>query len=159
VAQQLDIKFLKIPAESTEAQAAAMGAGEGDWALTQAPAALQLFQADKVDVTFVTGSTVPAIWKDDPNVVSGEQAGLPPAPFGIMQGILVPTEVPKEHQEWLFQLFKAAAETDTYKQREKTVPGLTVKILGQEEANKAKMSILEYVDPVVRNLGMHVDQQ
>jgi len=159
ISQQLGITFNKIPAESTEAQAAAMGAGEGDWALTQAPAALQLVQSDKVDVTFVTGNTVPAMWKDNTNIVTGKDAGLPDAPFGIMQGILVPTEVPKERQEWLFQLFKAAAETDTYKQREKTVPGLTVTIIGQEEANQAKKTILEYVDPVVRNLGMHIDQQ
>jgi tripartite-type tricarboxylate transporter receptor subunit TctC len=159
VAQQLGITFNKIPAESTEAQAAAMGAGEGDWALTQAPAALQLVQADKVDVTFVTGDTVPAMWQDNTNIVTGKDAGLPDAPFGIMQGILVPTEVPQERQEWLFQLFKAAAETDTYKQREKSVPGLTVTIIPQKEANEAKMKILEYVDPVVRNLGMHIDQQ
>jgi tripartite-type tricarboxylate transporter receptor subunit TctC len=159
VAQQLGIKFNKIPAESTEAQAAAMGAGEGDWALTQAPAALQLVQADKVDVTFVTGTTVPAMWKDNTNIVTGEQVGLPPAPFGIMQGFLVPKEVPDEHREWLFKLIKAAAETDTYKQREKTVPGLTVRIMDNAEANVAKKQILEYVDPVVRALGMHIDQQ
>jgi tripartite-type tricarboxylate transporter receptor subunit TctC len=159
VAQQLGIKFNKIPAESTEAQAAAMGAGEGDWALTQAPAALQLVQSDKIDVTFVTGNTVPAMWADNKNIVTAEQAGLPPAPFGIRQGWLVPKEVPDEHREWLFQLIKAAAETDTYKQREKTVPGLTVKIMNHEEANEAKMQILNYVDPVVRELGMHVDQQ
>ncbi len=159
IGQQLGIKFNKIPAESTEAQAAAMGAGEGDWALTQAPAALQLVQSDKVDVTFVTGSVVPAMWKDNTNIVTGEQVGLPKAPFGIMQGFLVPKEVPVEHREWLFQLFKAAAETDTYKNREKTTPGLTVRIMNHEEANEAKMQIFNYVDPVVRELGMHIDQQ
>ena len=136
-----------------------MGAGEGDWALTQAPAALQLVQADKVDVTFVTGNTVPAMWADNKNITTAEAAGLPKAPFGIMQGFLVPKEVPDEHREWLFQLIKAAAETDTYKQREKSVPGLTVKIMNNAEANEAKMQILNYVDPVVRELGMHVDQQ
>jgi tripartite-type tricarboxylate transporter receptor subunit TctC len=159
IGMQLGIKFNKIPAESTEAQAAAMGAGEGDWALTQAPAALQLVQSDKVDVTFVTGKVVPAMWADNKNIVTGEQVGLPPAPFGIMQGFLVPKEVPDEHREWLFQLIKAAAETDTYKQREKTVPGLTVKVMNHDEANEAKMQIFNYVEPVVRELGMHIDQQ
>jgi hypothetical protein len=28
-----------------------------------------------------------------------------------------------------------------------------------DEANEAKLKVLEYVDPVVRNLGMHIDQQ
>jgi hypothetical protein len=76
-----------------------------------------------------------------------------------MQGFLVPKEVPDEHREWLFQLIKAAAETDTYKQREKAVPGLTVKIMNHDEANEAKMQIFNYVEPVVRELGMHIDQQ
>jgi tripartite-type tricarboxylate transporter receptor subunit TctC len=110
-------------------------------------------------VTFVTGSSVPAMWKDDPNIVSGEQAGLPPAPFGIMQGFLVPKEVPVEHREWLYKLIAAAAETDTYKQREKNVPGLAVNVMGHDAANEAKEKILKYVEPVVRELGMHVDQQ
>ena len=159
IAQQLGITFNKIPAESTGAQAATMGAGEGDWALTQAPAALQLLQADKVEVTFVTGNAIPAMWKDNPDIVTGEQVGLPPAPFGIMEGFLVPKGVPDEHREWLYKLVAAAAATDTYKEREKTTPGLSIKIMNHDEANEAKMKILEYVDPVVRNLGMHIDQQ
>jgi tripartite-type tricarboxylate transporter receptor subunit TctC len=155
IAQELGIKFNKIPAESSGAQAAAMGAGEGDWALTQAPQALQLVQADKVDVTFVTGSSIPTMWKDNPDIVTGEQVGLPPAPFGIMEGFLVPKTVPDEHRDWLYKLVAAAAATDTYKEREKTVPGLTVKIMNHDEANEAKVTILNYVDPVVRELGMH----
>jgi tripartite-type tricarboxylate transporter receptor subunit TctC len=159
VAHELGIKFNKIPAESSGAQAASMGAGEGDWALTQAPQALQLVQADKVDVTFVTGSSVPAMWKDNTNIVTAEQVGLPPNPFGIMQGFLVPKTVPDERREWLYKLVAAAAATDTYKEREKTVPGLSIRIMTHDEINEAKLKVLEYVDPVVRSLGMHIDQQ
>jgi tripartite-type tricarboxylate transporter receptor subunit TctC len=159
VAYELGITFNKIPAESSGAQAASMGAGEGDWALTQAPQALQLVQADKVDVTFVTGASIPAMWKDYTNIVTAEQVGLPSNPFGIMQGFLVPKTVPDEHREWLYKLVEAAANTDTYKEREKTVPGLTIRIMTHDEANEAKLKVLEYVDPVVRNLGMHIDQQ
>lgn len=159
VLAQLGIEVAKIPAPNTEAQAATMGAGEGDFALTQAPAAMQLYQGDRIDVTFVTGDTVPAPWNDDPNVVSATDYGLPPAPFGIVQGILTPKEVPEEHVAWLADLFRAAAATDTYKGREKTVPGLEVRIIERDQANEMKLKVLEYVDPVVRDLGMHVEQK
>jgi tripartite-type tricarboxylate transporter receptor subunit TctC len=159
VLSQLGIKVNKIPAPNTEAQAATMGAGEGDFALTQAPAAMQLYQGDRIDVTFVTGDAVPAPWNDDPNVVSATEYGLPPAPFGIVEGILVPKAVPEEHVAWLADLFRAAAKTDTYMKREETVPGLKVGIIERDEANEMKMKVLGYVDPVVRELGMHVDQK
>lgn len=158
-AKHLGLKFNKIPAESSGAQTATLGAGEGDWGLTQAPQALQLVQADKADVTFVTGDTVPTMWADNKNIVTAEQVGLPKAPFGIMQGFLVPKDVPVEHREWLFKLIKAAAETDVYKEREKTVPGLNVRIMDHDQVNEAKMQVLEYLDPVVRDLGMHIEQQ
>ena len=159
IANELDIEFQKIPAPSSDAQAASIAAGEGDWGLTQATVAMQALQAGKVDVTFVTGDTVPAMWADNKNITTAEQAGLPPAPFGIMQGFLVPKEVPEEHREWLFQLIKAATETEGYKNREKTVPGLSIRVMDHDQANEAKYQILEYVDPVVRELGMHIDSQ
>jgi hypothetical protein len=43
--------------------------------------------------------------------------------------------------------------------REETVPGLKVGIIERDEANEMKMKVLGYVDPVVRELGMHVDQK
>jgi tripartite-type tricarboxylate transporter receptor subunit TctC len=159
IAQQLGIKFNKIPAESSAAQMATLGAGEGDWGLTQAPQALQLVQADKADVTFVTGDTVPAMWADNKNIVTAKDVGLPEAPFGIVEGFLVPKDVPVEHREWLFQLIKAATETDAYKEREKAVPGLNIRIMDNAQANEAKKKVLEYLDPVVRDLGMHIDQK
>lgn len=159
VLSQLGIKVNKIPAPNSGAQTATMGAGEGDFALTQAPAALQLYEGDRVDVTFVTGDAVPSPWDKDPNVVSATGYGLPPAPFGIIAGILVPKQVPEEHVAWLADLFRAAAQTDTYKKREETVPGLKIKIIERDEANQMKLKVLEYIDPVVRALGMHVDQK
>jgi hypothetical protein len=67
--------------------------------------------------------------------------------------------VPEEHVAWIADLFRAAAKTDTYMMREQTVPGLKVQIIERDVANEMKLKVLEYVDPVVRNLGMHVDQK
>lgn len=159
IMRQVGLEVTKIPAPDNNAQAAAVGAGEGDFGLTQAPVALQHFQAGRVDATLVTGSTVPAPWDKDPNVVSGKAAGLPEAPFGIIEAFVVPKDVPKEHVDWLYKLIKAGAESEHHKQREKTVPGTTINVLGPEESNKLKMQILEYVDPVIRDLGMHIEDQ
>lgn len=153
------IEVTKIPAPSNDAAAATIGAGEGDFTLTQAGVALQHFQAGVVDVTLVTGDTVPAPWNEDTNVVSGSAAGLPPSPWGVIQGFAVPDEVPAEHVEWLFKLFAAAAATDTHMARETTVPGAHIRILGPAESNEIKNQVLAYADEVVRRLGLHIDQQ
>jgi len=159
ILNEVGIEVTKIPAANTEAQGATMGGGEGDFALIQVPAGLQLYQAGRVDVTLLTGDTVPAPWNDDPNVVSTTGYGLPPTPFGIVQGLMVPPGVPQENIDWLHKLFAAAAETETYKNREKTVPGLTVKVLTAEEANEIRDNVLAFGDPVVRELGMHLEQK
>lgn len=157
IMQQVGITVTKIPAPDNNSQGAAIGAGEGDFGLAQANIAMQHFEAGRIDVTMVTGNTVPAIWADNPNVVSGKAAGLPDAPFGIVVAFVAPKAVPKEHIDWLFKLFKAGAETELHKGREKTVPGALINVLGPEDSNALKMQIFEYADPVIRSLGMHVD--
>jgi len=157
IMREVGIEVTKIPAPDNNAQGAAIGAGEGDFGLAQAPVAMQHFEAGRVDVTLVTGNAVPAMWDADPNVVSGKEAGLPEAPFGIIEAFVVPRAVPKEHIDWLYKLIKAGAETDLHRSREQTVPGAVINIMGPEESNALKMQILDYVDPVIRELGMHID--
>ncbi len=155
---ELGMKVKKIPAPDNNAQAAAVGAGEGDFGLTQAPVALSHFQAGRVDVVLVTGDNVPAPWNTDPNVVSAKQAGLPDAPFGIIEAFVVPKDTPKEHIDWLHKLIKAGAESEHHMKREQTVPGTKITVLGPEESNKLKMQIYEYVEPVIKELGLAVEQ-
>ena len=71
----------------------------------------------------------------------------------------MPKATPKEHVDWLYKLIKAGAESEHHRKREQTVPGTTIQVLGPEESNKLKMQILDYVDPVIRDLGMHIEQQ
>jgi tripartite-type tricarboxylate transporter receptor subunit TctC len=159
VLNELGLKVTKIPAPSNDAVAAAIGAGQGDFSMSQAGTALQHYQAGKVEVLLVTGTSVPAPWDKDSNVVTAKAAGLPDSPWGVVQGISVPKGVPKEHVDWLYKLFKAAAETEHHRKREQTVPGAKITLYTPEEANKLKMQVLEYTDPVVRALGLHIDQQ
>lgn len=159
ILQQLDLDVHKIPAPSDPQVAAIVGAGEGDFSLAQADIAMNAWQSGKVDVLMVTGDAVPAPWADDPNVVSSQEAGLPPNAFGLFLGFVVPQAVPDEHVQWLYELIRAAAETETHQQRAGIIPGLTFDIIGPEEATRVKLETVEFLDPVVRALGMHVDDQ
>jgi tripartite-type tricarboxylate transporter receptor subunit TctC len=159
IIQQLGLEVNKIPAPSDPQVGAIVGAGEGDFSLAQADIALSAWQAGKVDVLLVTGATVPPPWDTDTNVVSADAAGLPPAPFGLYLGFVVPKAVPAEHVQWLYALIKAAAETELHQKRAGQIPGLTFAIIGPEEAQKVKVDIIAFLDPVVRGLGLHIDDR
>lgn len=159
VIAEAGIEVVKIPASDNNAQAAAIGAGVGDFGLAQANVALQHYQAGRVDVVLVTSETVPAPWDADPNVVTLAQAGLPSAPFGNILAFVVPNGVPAENIEWLFTLIGAGAQTDHHMQRVNTVPGTTFNIIGPEAGNALKLEIAAFLEPVVRQVGLHIDDQ
>jgi tripartite-type tricarboxylate transporter receptor subunit TctC len=159
ILQEVGVKVEKIPMGGHEQIAATVGAGEGDFCLSPAAVALTNWQAGKVDVTIVTGPVVPPPWDKDPNCVSSIKAGLPKVGMGTILGIGVPKGVPKEHVDWLFNLFKAAASTDVYKNRAKMIPALNIEIMNPAEANAEMKKIYDICDPVVRSLGMHWEQQ
>jgi tripartite-type tricarboxylate transporter receptor subunit TctC len=159
VIAQTGIEVVKIPASDNQAQASAIGAGEGDFGLAQANVALQHFQAGRVDVTMVTSTSVPTPWNTDSNVVTAVDAGLPPARFGNVLAFVVPKDTPSENVQWLFELVKAGAETPHHQARTETVPGTTFNILGPEEGNALKMEIAAFIEPIVRGIGLHIDDQ
>lgn len=159
IIQQLGLEVNKIPAPSDPQVGAIVGAGEGDFSLAQADIALNAWQAGKVDVLLVTGNAVTPPWDTDPNVMTADAAGLPPAPFGLYMGFVVPKDVPRERVDWLFALIKAAAETEIHQARAGTIPGLTFAIIGPDEAQKVKADIIAFLDPVVRGLGLHIDDR
>jgi tripartite-type tricarboxylate transporter receptor subunit TctC len=159
VIAQAGIEVVKIPASDNNAQAAAIGAGVGDFGLAQANVALQHFQAGRVDVVLVTSETVPTPWDTDPNVVTLAQAGLPSAPFGNILAFVVPKGVPAENIEWLSTLIGAGAQTEHHMQRATTVPGTTFNIIGPEAGNALKLEIAAFLEPVVRQVGLHIDDQ
>jgi tripartite-type tricarboxylate transporter receptor subunit TctC len=158
ILQEVGVKVEKIPMGAHEQIAATVGAGQGDFCLSPVQVALTNWQAGKVDVTVVTGPVVPPPWDKDPNCVSSDKAGLPKVALGTILGIGVPKGVPKEHVDWLFNLFKGAASTDVYKNYTKMIPAVNIGILNPAEANAEMKKIYEICDPVVRALGMHWEQ-
>ncbi len=157
--RHVGLKVKKIPQPGPQECLATVGAGAGDFTLASSAALQPHWKAGKIDVILSMGPKVPPPWDKDPNVVSSEAAGLPRAPMGSILGFCVPKQVPKTHVDWLFKLFKAGASTDQYKQREKTIVALQISIMDPAQANDLKNTLYKFADPVVRSLGLHVDDQ
>ena len=152
-------KVKKIPQGTMQECASTVAAGMGDITLTYAVLATPHIQAGRADVILSTGYSVPPPFDKDPNVVTLEKAGLPKMQFGAILGMSVPKQVPQAHVDWLFKLFKAAASTDLHKKRQETNPGLMIYVMGPAEAEQAKNKYYEMAEPIVRQLGLHIDQK
>ena len=152
-------KVKKIPQGTMQECASTVAAGMGDITLTYAVLATPHIQAGRADVILSTGYSVPPPFDKDPNVVTLEKAGLPKMQFGAILGMSVPKQVSQAHVDWLFKLFKAAASTDLHKKRQETNPGLMIYVMDPAEAEQAKNKYYEMAEPIVRQLGLHIDQK
>jgi len=151
------VKVKKYPQGTRQEAASTVGAGEGDFTMAGLPEAITNSQAGRVDVTMVMGDTVPDMWKNNPNVVSAKQVGLNPAIQGSLYGLAVPSLVPQAHVDWLYKLFKAAAESDIHKKRATVFPGLRFRNINGAAANAENKQILEFSEPIIRAIGLHID--
>lgn len=159
---KLGIKVTKIPQPGHTAVLAAVGGGGGDFGMTNADNAIIGWQSGRTFPTVLwdNGTTVPEPFTNDPRIITYQQLGFdPPVPNLSTLGFAVNQEVPDSHVEWLYKLFKAAAETDFHKMREKQIPGLRIDIIGPKEANAEKLYFLKEADPVLRAIGLHIDVQ
>jgi tripartite-type tricarboxylate transporter receptor subunit TctC len=152
-------KIKKIVGGSHQENASTIGAGMADFTLGSPNIVLPNWQAGRIDVIFTTDSTVPPPWDKDPNVVTMTEAGLPDVAFGTIEGFGVIKDVPRSHIQWLYKLFAKATEKPIYQQRQKTIPGCRINIMGPEEADKLNRTFQDLAEPVIRSIGLHIDQQ
>lgn len=151
---ELGITVNKIPAGGGNESVSAVGAGEGDFTLAQADFALSAWQSGVVDATMITGDTIPEPWADDPDVVSAEGYGLPPASWGAVMAVLVPSTTPASHVNWLYELLRRAAENPEYTSRADTVPGVKLETLDPAETLAISKDLAEFVGPTIKRLGL-----
>jgi tripartite-type tricarboxylate transporter receptor subunit TctC len=156
---ELGISVQKIPATGGQAAATAVGAGEGDFTMVTGDVGLTHYDAGRVDVLLVSGSTVPPPWNEHPEVVSMADAGFAGAPWSTDLGLAVGKEVPQENIDWLAKLFKAVSETELHQKRAETYRILTMNYMDAATANELKVRAYEYADPILRKLGMHKDSK
>jgi tripartite-type tricarboxylate transporter receptor subunit TctC len=156
----LGVEVKKIPAGGRPAAIAAVGAREGDFTITQPAVADSA--GDRVQVIYATTEEVPEAWSSNPGVGSANDLathGMQNLPWGTVQGLMLPREVPELHVKWLHALFAAAVETDVYKARTKTNIGMQIGLLSTEEANKRARDAYTVTEPIVRAAGLHWEQQ
>jgi tripartite-type tricarboxylate transporter receptor subunit TctC len=81
--------------------------------------------------------------------------GLDNVAWGSFQGFMVSSTVHKENVAWLHALLAAGAETEGYMKREETVPGLIVRVTSPEETNAFARRLKDAAEPIVRDAGLH----
>ncbi|MPZ14675.1 MAG: hypothetical protein GEU73_09680 [Chloroflexi bacterium] len=156
----LGIEVNKIPAADRQAAAAIIGSGEGDFTMTQPEVAATTTQTGRAEVIFATSQDVPEEWADNPDFGTAadyEEYGIPEATWGTVLGFMLPVEVPESHAQWLFALFEAAMETDIYQQRGETQAGINIELLSTEEANQLADTLYEESEPIIRDIGLHFE--
>lgn len=159
ILQGSGVKVQKIVQGSATQCLQTVGAGQGDLSLAAMARLMPHWEKGVIEVVMILGSYVPPPWNKNPNVTSSVAQGFPPWLFGNPNGFFVPKQVPKEHVEWLFKLFKAGASTPIFKKREETNPGLLVEVMTTAEANQLKQQLYDGAEPIVRAMGMLWEQQ
>jgi tripartite-type tricarboxylate transporter receptor subunit TctC len=152
---QLGLEVNKIPAEDREASTAAVAGGAGDITMTQP--AVVLAAGDRVKVLLLSTPQIPDAFAG-PGVVSSadySKFGIEDVAWGTYNGVMVPGAVPAEHVAWLHALLTKATETDSYKKRVETVPGLVISVLSTEDANAFATKAIAAAEPIVRKAGLH----
>lgn len=152
----LKIQATKVPAADREAAMAAVGAGQGDFTLTQPELAMQAEQQGRIRVTFVTTKEAPDEWAGRVATASDyPEYGLPDATWGTVQGLMVPAAVDDTHVAWLHALFEAATKTAAYQKRGETQAGIKLQLWSEEDANALAKTLFDLSEPVVRKAGLH----
>jgi tripartite-type tricarboxylate transporter receptor subunit TctC len=152
---QLGLEVNKIPAEDREASTAAVAGGAGDITMTQP--AVVLAAGDRVKVLLLSTPQIPDAFAG-PGVVSSadySKFGIEDVAWGTYNGVMVPGAVSAEHVAWLHALLSKATETDSYKKRVETVPGLVISVLSTEDANAFAKKAIDAAEPIVRKAGLH----
>jgi tripartite-type tricarboxylate transporter receptor subunit TctC len=151
------IEFDKRVGGSHNEIQSAIGAGVADVGITQIETALTHWENGKIEILLMTGdegSGPP--WEDVP---SAADVGMAGEPWAQNRGFAVNSSVPDLHREWLFELFKAGAETDEFQEARKRLPGNTLVMLDHEQALTMARNALKISEPIMRRLNIHWDQQ
>jgi tripartite-type tricarboxylate transporter receptor subunit TctC len=147
----------KIIGGSMQEIGIAVAAGEVDVAMVFAEVALTHFQNDKAEVLLMTGDDAIAPWTDKP--VMSDVIDSKDVQWGRVIGLAVPSSTPDENREWLAELVRKATEDERYQERGKSLPGRALRMRSHDEAAQLARSIYELADPIVRELGLHHEDQ
>jgi tripartite-type tricarboxylate transporter receptor subunit TctC len=147
----------KIPAGASVEAATAVAAGEGDFTMLTPSVARSHQEAGKVRVLLVITP------EDEPppgyeGAVTTGSLGLRDEPWVSYRGWIVPPETPQAHIDWLFELFRKGSEQPEPQERVDNLPGADIITLDADELRKIMDDALAFSEPIVRDLGLHHEQ-
>jgi tripartite-type tricarboxylate transporter receptor subunit TctC len=147
----------KIPAGASVEAATAVAAGEGDFTMLTPSVARSHEQAGRVRPLLVISpdEQPPAGYE---NAVTTGGLGLQDEPWVSYRGWIVAPETPQAHVDWLFELFRAGSEQPEPHERVDNLPGADVITLDAAELDKIMQDALTFAEPIVRDLGLHHEQ-
>jgi tripartite-type tricarboxylate transporter receptor subunit TctC len=142
-----------IPQDSSSDAATVVAAGEGDFTMLTPSVARAHEEAGKARVILVTSNedAAPGQWSD---ATTTHAIGMPDEPWGSIRGFVVGADVPELHRQWLFEAFKAAADTDAHQERIDSVPGGEAIILDGAELKAGMEKAVKDSEPILRELDL-----
>ena len=155
--EQEGVEVEKIIGGSMQEIGIAVAAGEVDIAMVFAEVALTHFQNERAEVLLMTGDDPIEPWMDTP--VMSDVVESKDVQWGRVIGLAVPSSTPDEHRVWLAELIRKATEDPRYQERGKSLPGRALRMRTNEEAATLANQIYTLADPIVRELGLHHEQQ
>ncbi len=153
---QLDIEAEKIVGGNQTQIGTIIGSGEGDIALMTPEYILPQWENERIEPLMFSGDTAPEPWSD---TATAADMGMEQDFWGATRGIIVTGETPDAHREWLFELWKRATESDAFRESRGNIPGLSMEILNHEEMTELSQNAAEETEEIVRELGVHWEQQ
>lgn len=135
-------------------RARAVAAGEGWVTISRPDDVLPLFQDGKVQVLMVQGDTPVPAWGE--GVATAADTGIADDPFPTYRMLLLATDVPAEHEAWLFELISKAVDDDTFRaNREAIAPGLQPVTVSGEELQTIFKKLYDAMLPVLQRQGVY----
>lgn len=145
-----DCEVNEVVGGSGEEIAIAIGAGEGDVAISVVGVTLPLIEDGRLVPLACTGNEnpCPGDWETD-LPTAGSVVGIDDDPWGSTRGLVMPREVPDAHRDWLYEFFKAAPENAEYEANRAQLPGLTILDFDHEQAMDVARNIIEFGWPIL----------
>ena len=150
-------EFEQVVGPGSVEVATAVAAGACDVAITNVDAAFPHTQNGKTEPLLLSGENTINPWNDTPTMST--RIDGPVALPGQVRGLAVPPSVPEEHREWLFALLSAAAADERYQARATGEPSRAVTTRDHDSALQLALDTYAAAEPIVRDLGLHWDQQ
>lgn len=147
----------KIPAGGSAEAGTIIAAGEADITMLTPSVARAHLETERAKVLLIISGeeTAPEGY---PDATTTAAIGLPDEPWGSLRGFVGSPELPELHKAWLFELIKAASEQDVYKDRLAQLPGSQAVTVDGDEAETAIRDALKFAEPIIRELGLHYEQ-